>query len=27
MNICLSGAAGRIAYVFIPKICSGEIFG
>jgi len=27
LTICVSGAAGRIAYVFIPKLCSGEIFG
>jgi malate/lactate dehydrogenase len=27
LNICLSGAAGRIAYLLLPKLCSGNIFG
>jgi len=27
MKVLVSGAAGRIAYVFIPRLCSGEVFG
>ena len=26
-NICITGAAGQIAYAFIPLLCSGQIFG
>ncbi len=25
--VCVTGAAGRIAYAFIPLVCSGQVFG
>jgi len=25
--VCITGAAGQIAYSFIPMICSGSVFG
>lgn len=27
INVCITGAAGNIAYAFYSMLCSGEIFG
>lgn len=26
-TVCITGAAGKIAYSFIPLLCSGEVLG
>jgi len=26
LNVCVTGAAGQIAYSFIPQLCSGRCF-
>jgi len=27
LNICITGAGGKIAYSFLPMLCAGEVFG
>lgn len=27
LKVCVTGAAGNIAYSFLPLLCSGEVFG
>jgi malate/lactate dehydrogenase len=26
MNVCVTGAAGQIAYSFLPQLCKGAVF-